>query len=299
MAAFLLAHISDPHLAPLPQPRLRDLIGKRIIGYVNWRRNRHLVHKRDVVDALVADLKRQHPDHIAVTGDLVNIALPEEILRAGDWLRSVGDPDGVTLVPGNHDAYVPGTVPELKQAWGDYMRGDDAPRNQEIDFPFVRRRGPLTLIGVSSAVPTAPFMATGTVGGVQLRALENILQELRNEKTFRVLMIHHPLLSSRKRRHARLTDSEPLLALLRRYGVDLVLHGHDHRRAVIHVEGPTAQIPVVGVPSASIAAGGRYDAAAYHLFAIEAKDKGWHVAMTTRGFANARDIEGLQTEVLS
>ena len=41
MAAFTLAHLSDPHLAPLPVARLRDLAGKRAFGYLNWIRNRH------------------------------------------------------------------------------------------------------------------------------------------------------------------------------------------------------------------------------------------------------------------
>jgi hypothetical protein len=29
---FLLAHLSDPHLAPLPQPQWSELLGKRATG---------------------------------------------------------------------------------------------------------------------------------------------------------------------------------------------------------------------------------------------------------------------------
>jgi 3',5'-cyclic AMP phosphodiesterase CpdA len=299
MAAFLLAHISDPHLAPLPRPRLTDLIGKRAIGYINWIHTRHMIHRRDVLDALVIDMHARHPDHIAVTGDLVNIALPEEITNARDWLRSVGNPEDVTLVPGNHDAYVRSAVPQLTHAWADYMRGDEKSAG-ESGFPFVRRRGPLTLIGVSTAVPTAPFLATGTLGHGQLLALENILHDVEDRNTFRVLMIHHPLRSSKNRKHARLTDSDQLLDLLRRRGVDLVLHGHDHRHAMIEVDGPaSSRIPVVGVPSASIAAGGHRDAAAYNLFSIERSDgNGWHVEMTTRGFSSKNEIVELRKQTL-
>ena len=75
MAAFVLAHLSDPHLPPLPQPRLIELAGKRALGYLNWTRNRHKYHRREVLDVLVSDLQAQSPDHIAVTGDLVNLAL--------------------------------------------------------------------------------------------------------------------------------------------------------------------------------------------------------------------------------
>ena len=107
---FVLAHLSDPHLGPLPAPRLRELLGKRATGFINWRRKRHLIHRGDVLARIVADLKAQAPDHIAVSGDLVNISLPGEYLPALTWLSSLGPPDDVTLVPGNHDVYIRGAA---------------------------------------------------------------------------------------------------------------------------------------------------------------------------------------------
>ena len=90
MAAFTLAHLSDPHLPPLPAARFRDLASKRALGYLNWTRNRHKYHRREVLDALVADIRAQRPDHIAVTGDLVNLALEAEFAPSRAWLESVG-----------------------------------------------------------------------------------------------------------------------------------------------------------------------------------------------------------------
>ncbi len=58
---FTLAHLSDPHLAPLPAPRWSELIGKRVTGYINWQRRRRFIHQRAVLDRLVADLKAQGP----------------------------------------------------------------------------------------------------------------------------------------------------------------------------------------------------------------------------------------------
>jgi len=127
MAAFTLAHLSDPHLPPLPAARLRDLAGKRALGYLNWRRNRHKYHRREVLDALVSDLQAERPDHIAVTGDLVNLALEAEFAPARAWLESVGAPDRVTVIPGNHDAYVRVTQHRFAEAWGSYLDGDAAP----------------------------------------------------------------------------------------------------------------------------------------------------------------------------
>src|ERR1700733_7775372 len=181
MAAFTLAHLSDPHLPPLPAPRLRDLAGKRALGYLNWKRNRRKFHRRDVLDALVSDIRKQAPDHIAITGDLVNLALEAEFAPARAWLESIGASDRVTVIPGNHDAYVRSTQHRFAETLGRYLDGDEAP-NAGAAFPFLRRRGPLALIGLSSAVPTAPLMATGWLGRTQFDALERMLTRLSAEQ---------------------------------------------------------------------------------------------------------------------
>ncbi|PIT06000.1 metallophosphatase [Bradyrhizobium nitroreducens] len=277
MAPFTLAHLSDPHLAPLPKPRLIELAGKRALGYVNWTRNRHKYQRREVLDALVADMKAQAPDHIAVTGDLVNLALEAEFAPARAWLDDVGPPDRVTTIPGNHDAYVRATFHRFGETFAPYLTGDDG----RIGFPSVRRRGPLALISLSTAVPTLPLMATGTLGRDQLAALEALLESLAAEDVFRVLLVHHPLKSSARQK--RMTDAPALLALLKRHGVELVLHGHDHIHSTIWVEGPNGNIPVLGVPSASALAHGHYPAAAYNLFTIEKDNAGWRCEQTVRG----------------
>ncbi|WFU15608.1 metallophosphoesterase [Bradyrhizobium sp. CB3481] len=275
---FTLAHLSDPHLPPLPAARLRDLAGKRALGYINWIRNRHKYHRREVLDALVADMKTQRPDHVAVTGDLVNLALEAEFTPARAWLESVGTPQQVTVVPGNHDAYVRATRHHFGGTFEQYLRGDAGADGTR--FPFVRRRGPLALIGVSSAVPTLPLMATGRLGRAQLDALDRELAALPPNDAFRVLLVHHPLQSTSRMK--RLIDSKALRAVLKRHGVDLVLHGHDHIHSTMWIEGAGRQIPAVGVPSASALAHRHYPAAAYNLFSI-ARDGGkWHCVQTVR-----------------
>src|ERR1700760_2897705 len=151
--AFTLAHVSDPHLPPLPKPRLSELAGKRALGYLNWTRNRHKYHRRDVLDLLVSDLRAQVPDHIAVTGDLVNLALEAEFAPAQAWLDRVGPSDQVTAIPGNHDAYVRATRQLFAARFASYVDGDGHLPGQPV-FPALRRRGPLALISLSSAVPT-------------------------------------------------------------------------------------------------------------------------------------------------
>jgi 3',5'-cyclic AMP phosphodiesterase CpdA len=294
VAAFTLAHLSDPHLAPLPAPRLSELMGKRATGYLHWTRNRFQIHRREVLDALVKDLEAQRPDHIAVTGDLVNIALEAEFAPAHAWLQSVGTPEHVTIVPGNHDVYARATQHRSGEIWGDYLRGDSALTAGPITFPFVRRRGPLALIGVSSAVPTRPLMATGWLGQAQRDALDRVLSKLSAEQAFRVLLIHHPLHSEKGSRHKRLTDSNELLALLKRHGVELILHGHDHIHSTMWFDGPRGRIPAIGVPSASAIAHGHYHAAAYNLFSIERAGDAWRCEQTVRGLGDDMRIHELR-----
>jgi 3',5'-cyclic AMP phosphodiesterase CpdA len=295
MAAFTLAHLSDPHLPPLPAARWRDLAGKRALGYLNWTRRRHRYHRRDVLDALVADMQAQRPDQIAVTGDLVNLALAAEFAPAQAWLESVGPPGQVTVVPGNHDAYVRATRQRFAGTFAKYLRGDA--EADVASFPFLRRRGPLALIGVSSAVPTPPLMATGWLGRAQLEALDRILGQLAAEQLFRVLLVHHPLRSDS--RIKRLTDSRQLRALLKQHGVELVLHGHDHIHSTMWFDGPRGQIPAIGVPSASALAHRHYPAAAYNLFSIERDGDAWRCAQSIRGFGSGGGIEELGQAKLS
>ena len=294
--AFTLAHLSDPHL-PLPAPRWRELAGKRALGYLNWTRNRHKTQRREVLDALVADMQAQRPDHIAVTGDIINMALEAEFAPARGWLQSLGPMEHVSMVPGNHDAYVRATRHRGSEIWGDYHRGDGAGITEAATFPFVRRRGPLALIGVSSAEPTPPLMATGWLGRQQRDALERVLSKLAADQAFRVLLIHHPLRSDA--RHKRLTDAGPLLTLLRRHGVELILHGHDHLHSTMWFDGPHGRIPSIGVPSASAVAHGRIPAAAYNLFRIEREGEQWRCEQVVRGFGDRDEIQELRRARLS
>ena len=134
------------------------------------------------------DLKAVGADHIAVTGDLVNLSLPVEYAAARAWLEKLGPPHDVTVIPGNHDAYVPKALGGPAEYWGDYMRGDDGA--EAGTFPFVRRRGAVALIALSSALPTGPFMATGELGDGQLSGLAQALEQ--TSGMFRIVLMHHP-----------------------------------------------------------------------------------------------------------
>ena len=201
----------------------------------------------------------------------------------------LGPPEQVTVIPGNHDAYVRSTRHRFAADFADYVRGDDGQSGRPA-FPYLRRRGPLALIGTSTAVPTAPLMATGRLGPPQLAALEQMLAGLASANLFRVLLIHHPLRADHHGRFKRLTDAAALLAMLKRHGVELILHGHDHVHSTMWFDGPQGRIPAIGVPSASALAHGHHPAAAYNLFSIAREGAGWRCEQTIRGLLHGDRI---------
>jgi 3',5'-cyclic AMP phosphodiesterase CpdA len=144
----------------------------------------------------------------------------------------------------------------------------------------VRQRGPLALIGLSSALPTGPFMATGCLGTEQLRRLAAVLDQLGQSDLFRVVLVHHPPRS--KRFLKRLVDGEALREVLCRHGAELLLHGHDHVDSLVHLDGPRGPIPAMGVPSASQIAIGKQGPAGYNLYRIDRPAGGWRCEVTSR-----------------
>ncbi len=288
-----IAHLSDVHLGDMPEPRPVELMSKRILGYVNWRRSRARLMTAGHLEAVVADMKAQSPDHIVITGDLANIALPGEFENARNWLQSLGDGRKVTVIPGNHDAYIPGAGRLYCRLWQPWMSDDRAPGAGTARFPFLRKIGRVALIGVSTAVPTLPFLATGRIGRKQLSDLKTLLQNTGNEQFFRIVLIHHPpRLSEYRRFFKRLTDASRLRAVIRVAGAELILHGHDHTAAVTSLEGPSGAVPVVGVPSASGPPGTGAKAGGFALHDIEPVGEGHALTVIERGFdATGRIVE--------
>ena len=275
---FVLAHLSDIHLPPLPTPRLAELASKRGLGFINWLRKRRAIHRAETLAAIVADLKAQSPDHIAVTGDLVNLSLSNEFEPARAWLDALGTPNDVTFVPGNHDAYVHSAADAARRHWGAYMSGDAGE-----SFPFVRRRGPVALVGLSTSLPTPPLAATGRLHGDQLARLGETLAGLGREGAFRVVLIHHPPTQGAHRLR-RLIDAAEFRDVLRKHGAEMILHGHHHVSSLAWLNGPRYAIPCVGVPSASGTADHDEEPGGYNLYEIDGSPGEWRCMAISRGF---------------
>ena len=276
---FRIAHLSDPHLGPLPHVSLRELLNKRLTGWINWQRGRGAVHDMPTLKALVADIHAQEPDHIVCTGDLCNLGLPKEWEVARRFLDELGKPNKVSFVPGNHDAYLPSSLDGLMKAVQPFATGDDGIER----FPYVRKRGPVAFVGLSSAIATPPFFASGTLGPEQLQAAETILRDLKAESFCRIVLIHHPPHIAGAKPRRALTDASALEAVLARTGAELVLYGHNHKASSDRLTGPNGTIPILGAPSASSNDRRIARPAAYHLLTVSNNDRCIRIDVELRG----------------
>ncbi len=291
--SYILAHLSDAHIGPLPRPRARDLMGKRITGFVNWRKRGRL-HDMAVLAAIVADLKAQAPDHVAMTGDILNLGLPSEFPFARAWLETLGTVADVSFVPGNHDAYVRSSLPHLATTFAPWVAEVGTVDGMPFAFPYLRRRGPLALIGLTSAIPTAPLLASGALGQAQRDGLARLLDDAAAAGLIRVVMIHHPPHVSGAKRGRGLRDAAAFEAVIARHGAELVIHGHNHRTSVAHLKGRHGPVPVVGVPSCSAVPGSHGHRAAYHLYRFEPRPAGG-VTITAERRGLAPEHRGVAT----
>ena len=297
---FILAHLSDPHLAYHQDIRFVDLLNKRFFGYIKWRLKRRFGYRSEVLAALIQDVRANRPDHIAVTGDLTHLGLPAEFEKAKELLGAIGSASQVTIVPGNHDAYVAGALDCRLAEWADYMVSDGRGfcDGEEISisavFPSLRIRGPAALIGVSTARPCSTFLAVGCIGSDQLERLQKLLIESGQMGLFRVVLMHHPPISGVVSWRKRLTDAEEFQKTLQDCGAELILHGHSHHPSKSYLKTSDGRIPVIGVPSASAAAENPRRRARYHLYRVSRRADGWQIRVCVRSYVNKG--KGFDTE---
>ena len=298
---FRLAHISDLHLCQLPPVRWSQLANKRLLGYLSWCLHRRRSHLRAVLDGLVRDLHAVDPDHVAITGDLVNLALPAEFVEAGAWLRRLGPPEWISLVPGNHDALVAVLPGDGWDHWRAYTTSDPDTRDAAGGgFPFLRRRGPLAIVGLSTAFPSPPGFATGRLGADQLASLDGLLERLGKEHRCRVLLAHHCPIDAISRPRKRLIDAAQLRHCIARRGADLILHGHEHVFSFGQIAGRDGPVPVFGVRSASSASTRVELTAQYHVYEIDESAGQWRIVVESRMFSMTTEsfIPGIRRVVV-
>jgi 3',5'-cyclic AMP phosphodiesterase CpdA len=270
-----LAHFSDLHLLSLDGKRVLDFANKRWIGGMNLLTNRGRHYHTEAFDDMVADLNDQGVDHVLCTGDVTNLAFEQEFRFARERFdRLTLGPRGVTVLPGNHDAYVDEGRRHFGDVFGDYAAGDDDWAWDDGDpspWPIVRVRGPLAIIGLSTSAETPWFTAYGRVGPLQLGRLERALADARLAGKVRVVAIHHPPTGKRARSIIRgLKDHEAFAAVIGKAGAELVVHGHEHRNLRGVIPGPDGrEVEVLGIQSGTYGHNKPEKTGRYRIFELE------------------------------
>ena len=252
---FTLAHLSDLHITDPANVRPGQLLGKRLLSWLSWRIRRGSEHLPEVFEAARVDLRRAEPQQVVVTGDITCLGLPCEYRQAVPLFEELGPQGHVLVVPGNHDVQGRRRGDPALDLWLPWLfpggRPDPSEKGIASSFPSLTVKNTFAFIGLCTARPKPPFLATGTLGRRQIAALRRVLAECRNRGLVRIVAMHHPpdphLLARRK----RLTDGHDLLEVLRDEGAELILHGHAHHPSETHVQGPGGPIPVLGAPSAT------------------------------------------------
>ncbi|MCC6523538.1 MAG: metallophosphoesterase [Polyangiaceae bacterium] len=274
-----IAHLSDLHLLCLDGAVPWRLFNKRLTGYANLRLRRGAIHRPGLLRAAAAAVRRHAVDHVVVTGDLTNLALEVEFQRVHELLaEELGVPSSaLSVVPGNHDVYTRGAyVGRRFERYFAACMTSDLPALAVADgrgFPFVRLRGPLALIGLSSALPRVPFVAAGAIGEAQARALEAVLRHPEVRSRTPVLLQHHPwhgragvlrqLLEGLRDRHREARALSDVAS-------GLLLHGHLHRRVQRYLATPAGGLDAYGATSASLAHADAARRSGFNLYVFDA-----------------------------
>lgn len=256
MKPVTFAHVSDLHLPFEPALSLSQRFSKRQLSAWSWRR-RGSMQRPEILAALATELRSPDLDHIVVTGDITNFSLPGEFEQATRWLSALVPAGRISLVPGNHDALVPVDALQAIGLWDAWTHADQG-------WPYRHRVGGVSLIGLNSALPSAPLLAKGRLGAAQLSRLEPLLHAERGAGQVRVVLLHHPVAAGAVGWRKSLADAAELRAVLKRAGAELVLHGHARDARLDALAGPRDSIPCLCVPSSSALPNPRDEGARWH-----------------------------------
>ncbi len=276
-----LAHCSDLHLLSHDGARWLELANKRWIGAMNLLSSRSRHYHVAAFETMVEDMNALGIEHVLCTGDVTNLALRREFEFArGKFDKLSNGPLGVTVIPGNHDAYVAEGVPLFSEMFGDFASPDPGWEWTEdhrhdaddiLHWPIVRVRGDVALIGLSTSRATPWFTAYGKVGHGQLVRLGKVLSDPRLAGKVRVVAIHHPPAGKRATSRIRgLRDHKEFAHVIAQHGADLIVHGHEHVDVVESLAGPDGKIiPVRGICSGTYFHNKPDRVARYRIFEID------------------------------
>lgn len=255
-----IAHVSDLHVLSRTIAAWRSIIfNKRMTGYANLVLRRGRVHRRDYLHTVLA-AAAESADHVVVTGDITNLALEHEFEEASALLAELARRVELTVVPGNHDIYLPSTHRERRfpHHFRHYLTSDLPELSCDLaagEYPCVKLRGHVAIIALSSGVPRPPFIAAGYLGHEQIEAFERVLAHPEVQRRTPVVLVHHPPLDTRPRivqLKDGLVDAKAFRRALSVLSRGLVLYGHVHVRARCTLRTESGALDVIGASGAAL-----------------------------------------------
>ena len=274
-----IAHFSDLHVLALEGVSRSRFLNKRFTGLVNLRLKREHKHRPAHVRAVAREVARAKVDHVVITGDLTNLALEQEFEAVKRLIEEdLGfDAQHVTVVPGNHDLYTRGSMRDRRfsRFFAPYLESDLPDLAVDIAlgrFPIVKLRGPLAVIGMSSAVPRPPLVASGELGLRQVEALQRILAHDEVKRRTPILALHHPIHNPTSRIKTLiegLVDAHHLHDAVATVKQGLLLHGHLHGRMQRDFPTKAGNLIAVGATSASLHHEDEHRMAGFNLYEFD------------------------------
>lgn len=274
MERFTIAHISDIHL-PLESIQFpkRSLINKRLLSFLSWKKRRLSLQKK-ILDIIIHDIAEHNPDLLLISGDLTNLALPEEFKQAAEWLHSLPF-QRIKIIPGNHDALVKTQWHNTQALWTPWTQA-----YSYKDYPIVTQYNSIAIIGINTAIPTPPFFANGQIDENQLKRIRYALRQTGRRNLFRIAVLHHPPVSGIVSERKALKNKTKLQQILMDEGVEMILYGHVHK--TLTQKFPNTDIPMLGIASASSNSNHSHHQAAWRKIVIERFNDHYHADSTVR-----------------
>ncbi len=227
-----IGHISDIHWLDTTGASVLDFFNKRISGGINLLAGRAKTHTKETACAALEKLIDLGCDHLVITGDLTNLALPGEFSGVKAMLNRYFTDAQMTIVPGNHDFY---TRESAQARRFESMIYVEKPGNVDVGieatWPFVKRVQNVAFIGLCSAQPRPWFVAAGRLGQTQLDALQKVLEHPEIQDCVKVVALHHHLFQTNMAAGESLRcleDRQNFLEICQKGGVRLIMHGHNH-----------------------------------------------------------------------
>lgn len=289
-----IAHLSDVHLDTEAKFQASDFLSPRIYGYLKWRRQRER-YDRVCLAHITNHVKKAKPDLTVVSGDIVNMGLPQEYKSALEWLRSVGSPDRVCVVPPGGDPAMRGALKFAHAYWDTYIKGLDLPHHGAARYPYIRKVKNVAVICCSGSITDENTNPRARHS--EMRRLFNMLRSLKHQGYFRVVTIDQNPTKSTITPHIGDAGAKNLRHLLRGVGAELILHAHQPGAKPGFLGARQGVIPIVGVSTASGCPTRSKSPARYHQFHIEGGPGKWNCVMQDIGYSRNDPYVRLRNQV--